>query len=79
LTLTIYSRPGCHLCDEMKAIVERVRLDRAFELQEIDISGDPELEGRYGTEVPVLELDGKKIAKYRIDEGTLRRAVSRTL
>jgi hypothetical protein len=59
----------------MKAIVERVRLERAFELQEIDISGDPELEGRYGTEVPVLELDGKKIAKFRVDEGTLKRAI----
>jgi Glutaredoxin-like domain (DUF836) len=63
----------------MKAVVERVKVERAFELREVDISGDPELEGRYGTEIPVLELDGKKIAKYRIDEGTLRRAVNRTV
>jgi hypothetical protein len=59
----------------MKAVVERVQVERAFELREVDISGDPELEGRYGTEIPVLELDGKKIAKFRIDERTLERAI----
>jgi hypothetical protein len=59
----------------MKAIVERVRRGRAFELQEIDISGNPELEGRYGTEIPVLELDGRKIAKYRVDEASLIRMI----
>ncbi len=75
MTLTIYSRPGCHLCEEMKAVVERVQLARAFELRELDISGDAELERRYGTELPVLELDGKKIAKYRLDEATLVRMI----
>jgi glutaredoxin len=75
MTLTIYSRPGCHLCEEMKAVVERVQLARAFELREVDISGDAELERHYGTELPVLELDGKKIAKYRLDEATLVRMI----
>jgi glutaredoxin len=75
MRVTIYSRPGCHLCDEMKAVVERVRRQHAFELHEVDISGDPELERRYGQEIPVLELDGKKIAKYRIDEPMLKRLV----
>jgi glutaredoxin len=75
MTLTIYSRPGCHLCEEMKAVVERVKVERAFELREVDISGDAELERRYGTDIPVLELDGKKIAKFRLDEGTLMRVI----
>jgi glutaredoxin len=75
LTLTIYSRPSCHLCEEMKAVVQRVRREHPFELTEVDISGDPELELRYGQEIPVLELDGKKIAKFRLDEDALRRAL----
>jgi glutaredoxin len=74
-TLTIYSRPGCHLCDEMKGVVKRVigpLADRAV-LREIDISGDPDLEARYGVEIPVLLIDGKKAAKYRINAETLAR------
>jgi glutaredoxin len=76
LTLTIYSRPGCHLCEEMKAVIERVRVQHPFELNEVDISGDADLEGRYGPEIPVLEVDGKKIAKYRIDDAGLTRALA---
>ncbi len=79
MILTLYSRPGCHLCEEMKAVVERVRREHPIELYEVDISGDLELERRYGQEIPVLELDGKKIAKFRIDPETLRRAISRTV
>jgi Glutaredoxin-like domain (DUF836) len=59
----------------MKGVINRVQAGHLFELREVDISGDPELERRYGTDVPVLELDGRKIAKYRIDEKSLRRAV----
>jgi hypothetical protein len=59
----------------MKAVVERVRREHAFELTERDISGNPDLEQRYGQEIPVLELDGKRIAKYRIDETGLERAL----
>lgn len=75
MKLTLYSRPGCHLCEEMKSVVERVRLDYPFELDEVNISGDPELERRYGPEIPVLELDGKKLAKYRLDEPALIRMI----
>jgi thiol-disulfide isomerase/thioredoxin len=75
MQLTIYSRPGCHLCDEMKAVVERVARSTALPLtiEEIDISTDPALEARYGVEIPVLLVDGKKAAKYRVTEEALRR------
>jgi len=71
--LTIYSRPGCHLCDEMKAVVERVARSAAgpLTIEAIDISTDPALEARYGVEIPVLMVDGRKIAKYRITEAAL--------
>ena len=77
IALTIYSRPGCHLCDEMKSIVRRVArsVTGPITIEEIDISADPELESRYGVEIPVLLVDGKKAAKYRISEEELLRIV----
>ena len=73
--LTIYTRPGCHLCQEMKGIVERVVRDTrvAAQIQEIDIANDPDLEARYALEIPVLLVNGKKAAKYRVTEEELRR------
>ena len=74
--LTIYSRPGCHLCDEMKGVVEKVARVEPIALEEIDISKDPDLERRYGLEIPVLLVDGKKAAKYRITELELGRLLA---
>jgi glutaredoxin len=73
VSITIYSRPGCHLCDEMKAIVARVARSVPLTLEDIDISTDPALEASYGREIPVLMIGGKKAAKYRLTEGELRR------
>jgi hypothetical protein len=75
IALTLYSRPGCHLCDDMKAIVERVARTSTPPptIEVIDISSDPELESRYGLEIPVLLVNGKKAAKYRVTEEGLRR------
>ena len=75
-SLQIYTRPGCHLCDEMKAVVERLAHSLPLAIEEIDVSTDPELERRYGHEIPVLVIDGTKVAKYRIAEGTLRRMLT---
>ena len=77
--LTLYSRPGCHLCDEMKETVQRVA--RAFTLAPvnivmIDISDDPALEAQYGLEIPVLLVDGKKAAKYRVKEEEMRKLLA---
>jgi len=76
VTLTIYSRPGCHLCDEMKAVVaETIRGQDHITVEDVDISSDPELESRYGLEIPVLLIDGTRVAKYRVGEAELRRAI----
>ncbi len=69
--LTLYSRPGCHLCDDMKEVVHRVSAVIPLSLEEVDISNDAELEQAYGLEIPVLMMDGKKVAKSRIDERAL--------
>jgi len=73
--LTIYSKPGCHLCDDMKSLIHRVIATHAnahtITLDEVDISTDPALLDRYGLEIPVLMIEGKKVAKYRVTEEEL--------
>ena len=76
IAITIYSRAGCHLCDEMKAVVQRVASGIAS-IEEVDIANDPALESLYGVEIPVLLINGKKVAKYRVSEEDLRRALHR--
>ena len=79
MRVTIYSRRGCHLCDEMKEVVHRVTAGSAtgkMTIEEIDISTDPALEALYGEEIPVLMVNGKKVAKYRVAEGQLRRMLA---
>ena len=76
IALTIYSRPGCHLCDDMKAVVRSVARTVPLSLDEVDISTDPALEAQYGLEIPVLMVEGTKAAKYRIGEEELRRLLA---
>jgi glutaredoxin len=73
---TIYSRPGCHLCEQMKSVVTRVSLQVPLTIDEIDISGDETLEARYGQDIPVLLIDGTLTAKYRISEEELTRVIA---
>jgi thiol-disulfide isomerase/thioredoxin len=77
LKLTVYSKPACGLCDEMMEVVKRVSDEVAFTVEVIDIERDPELMRKYGQEIPVLFIDGRKAAKFRISEGELRRRLRR--
>lgn len=72
--LTLYSRPGCHLCDVMKAELAQVDLGRPVRLEVVDISGDAKLTELYGKRIPVLAAAGKPIAEGRLDRRTLQRA-----
>ena len=74
--VTLYGRPGCHLCDVAREALERVRADTPFELREIDIEGDDELFKRYLERIPVVCLDGEELFEYHVDEATLRRRLS---
>jgi len=78
IAIAIYSRPGCHLCEEMKAVVQRVvqREHASVTIDEIDISTDPSLESRYGLEIPVLMVEGRKVAKYRVTEDEVTRMLA---
>ncbi|MGH7964956.1 MAG: glutaredoxin family protein [Candidatus Binatia bacterium] len=77
LTLTLYSRADCCLCEEMKVVLAQVRRDIPFTLEEIDIATDPELESRFGQEIPVLFVNSRKAFKYRLTAGELRRRLAR--
>jgi thiol-disulfide isomerase/thioredoxin len=74
--LTLYSRPGCHLCDEMKAVVERVARSVPLTIEVVDITTDPLLEAQYGLQIPVLLIEGKRAAKYRVSEDELTKILS---
>jgi glutaredoxin len=78
IAVTIYSRPGCHLCDDMKALVRRVAAsaETPIAIADVDISTDSDLEARYGLEIPVLIVNGKKAAKYRVTETELTRLLN---
>ena len=77
VSLTLYSRPGCCLCEDMKAVLAEVELDPPFELEEIDISTQAELEERFGQEIPVLFVNGRKAFKYRVTLRELHRRLRR--
>jgi hypothetical protein len=71
--VTIYSRPDCHLCAEMKAVVDVVSRSIPLHIEEVDISQDAAREAKYGLEIPVREIEGRKAATYRVGEDELRR------
>jgi glutaredoxin len=75
--VTIYSRPGCHLCDDMKDLVRKVAATIPLTLEDIDIFGDDELEARYGLEIPVLFVEGERVASARITEDALVRILTK--
>ena len=62
--VTLYSRPGCHLCDEAREALERVRAQAPFTLEEVDIETDDALHARYLERIPVVALDGEELFDY---------------
>jgi glutaredoxin len=75
--VTLYSRPGCHLCDDARAVVEQVCAELGESYAEISIDDDPELRRRYGEEIPVTLVDGAQHDFWRVDAGRLRAALTR--
>jgi glutaredoxin len=71
--VVLYTREGCHLCDEALAVLQRVRAEHPFELEPRDIDRDDDLLRRYLERIPVVELDGEEVFQFFVDEGELRR------
>lgn len=74
--VTLYSRPGCHLCDSAREIVARVCADLGEEYAEVSIDDDPALVERFGEEIPVTFVDGRQHDFWRVDETRLRAALT---
>ena len=73
--MTLYGRSGCHLCDDAREVLERIRSDVAFELVERDIESDDTLLRRYLERIPVVALDGEELFDLFVDETALRAAL----
>ena len=76
-TVTLYARPGCHLCDDARAALERVREQTSFELVEIDIESDDALHRAYLERIPVVEVDGEDLFEHFVDEAMLAARIRR--
>ena len=74
--ITLYSRPGCHLCEVALEVIERVGADLGVGWEEIDIDSDPDLLDRFGEEIPVTFVDGVQHDYWRVDEARLRAALN---
>ena len=73
----VYSRPGCHLCDEAKAEIEHAGCSEQFTLEEINIESDPELLRKYKYDIPVIAIDGVESFIHRVDPREFRTRIKR--
>lgn len=72
-TLTFYYRDGCHLCEDMWQHLQLIRDRRPFDIELVDVDGDPDLQARYGTLIPVLGAGKQVICNYYLDPVGLER------
>jgi glutaredoxin len=70
--MTVYSRPGCHLCEDAIVVLRRLQAEFAFELCERDISTDESLQRAYFERIPVIALDGEELCEYFVEEKLVR-------
>lgn len=73
--ILLLGKPGCHLCDDARAVIERVAGDLGVPWTERSILDDPDLLEKYGEWIPVTFVDGRQHDYYRVDEARLRRAL----
>ncbi len=76
-TVTLYTKDGCHLCEDALAVIERVRRDVAFDLRRCDITCDERTHRAYFDRIPVIEVDGVEAFQYTVSEAGLRETLAR--
>ncbi len=79
ITVKIYSKPNCHLCDEAKTVLQTVRNQIPFELNEINIEADPDYYNLYKEQIPVIFINDQKAFKFKVTEKELRKRLQRVL
>jgi glutaredoxin len=73
--VTLYAKPGCHLCDDARQVIARVCADLGTTYDEIDITTSPDLMEHFGERIPVTYVDGRGHDFWRVDEQRLRAAL----
>jgi glutaredoxin len=76
-TVTLYTRVGCHLCQEAERVLRAEQATAGFSLELVDIDRDPGLVGRYGVRVPVVAVDGQDLFEYEVPVDLLRARLGR--
>lgn len=75
-TVTVYSRPGCHLCDEALVALAPILADTGATLDEVDIEQDDALHRAHLERIPVILVDGREVCHFFVDESAVRGALS---
>jgi glutaredoxin len=73
IRIEIYSRPGCHLCDDAKAVIEPFSRRYPIQITVTDVDSDASLRAAYGTEIPVVMINGAEAFRHRVDSAALER------
>ena len=76
--ITLYGKPGCHLCDEAREALATAVAGHEVEIEHVDVTIDPMTERRYGHRIPVLALDGEELFEYVVDPQALRERLRRS-
>lgn len=74
--VTLYTKPGCHLCDAVEQVISRVRSRREFEFERLNILEDGALFEKYKHEIPVVMVDGVELVRYRLTAAQLENALN---
>jgi len=74
-TVVLYARPGCHLCDDARVVIEAARAEVAFVFEEVDIESDDALVRDYGLRIPVVAVDGDELFEISVNRTSLLAAV----
>lgn len=74
-TVVLYARPGCHLCDDARVVIEAARAELAFVFEEVDIESDDALVRDYGLRIPVVAVDGDEVFEISVDRTSFLAAV----
>jgi glutaredoxin len=75
IRVVVYGKPGCHLCDEAQEELRRFQADFVFEIAKVDIESDPKLFDEMKHDIPVIEVDGKRLWKYRVPPKAFRKVM----
>ncbi|HVM74715.1 MAG TPA: glutaredoxin family protein [Candidatus Saccharimonadales bacterium] len=76
LEVTLYTRPGCHLCEDAKLVLLPLLHEFHAVLREVNIDSDPHLTALYGYDIPVIFIGSRKAAKHRVDPAQFRRQLA---